>query len=332
MIKPPYLLYLGSSDDPLSVKTAQGIMTWRPDIVVGEVGKAESNATVGAQRMSISEGVKRGAKTLVLGYANGGGFIENEHIDDIVQALELGLDVASGMHHPLQEHQRVKDAAKRNNRELHNVRQSDQSFKVGTGEKRNGNRVLAVGTDCSVGKMFTTLAIHKNMAARGIKVDFRATGQTGIFIAGNGVPVDAVIADFISGSVEYLSPSRDDGGWDIIEGQGSLYHPAYAGVSLGLLHGSQPDHLVMCHQPEREHMRNLPGRDVPSIKECIEANLWAAKTVNPEVKISGISLNTRYMNQSSAKQLCSDLESEFGLPCQDPMRDGVVRIVNQILA
>jgi len=332
MIRRPYLLYLGGSDDPLSVKTAQGIMTWRPDDVVGEVINSGSIATVGAERMTIAEGVKRGAKTLVLGYANGGGFIESSHLDDIVQALELGLDVASGMHHALEDHKQVRDAAKRNNRTLHNVRHSNQAFKVGTGIKRRGNRVLAVGTDCSVGKMFTTLAIQKNMVARGINADFRATGQTGIFIAGTGVPVDAVIADFIAGSVESLSPSREDGGWDIIEGQGSLFHPAYAGVSLGLLHGAQPDRLVMCHQPNRDHMRNLPGRDLPSIGSCIEANLWAAKVVNPKVEFSGIALNTRYLNEADAKQLCSQLEQEFSLPCQDPMRDGVGRIVDQILA
>ncbi len=281
--------------------------------------------------MTISEGAKRGAKTLVLGYANGGGVIESSHLEDIVQALELGMDVASGMHHALQDHKQVEQAALRNNRTLHNVRQTDQIFKVGTGEKRSGNRVLAVGTDCSVGKMFTTLAMHKDMVARGVKADFRATGQTGIFIAGTGVPVDAVIADFISGSVEALSPSREDGGWDIIEGQGSLFHPAYAGVSLGLLHGAQPDHLVMCHQPHREHMRNLPGRDVPDIEECMEANLWAAKTVNPNVKLSGIALNTRHMDEDSAKRICMELEEKFDLPCQDPMRHGVERIVDRVL-
>lgn len=332
MIRRPYLLYLGSNSDPLSVKTAQGIMTWRPNHVVGEVVENENAATVGAERVSISEGAKRGAKTLVLGYANGGGYIDPSHIDDIVQALDMGMDVASGMHHALEDNEQVKRAAERNNRSLHNVRQSNEVFRVGTGAKRPGNRVLAVGTDCSVGKMFTTLSVHKEMGVRNISADFRATGQTGIFIAGTGVPVDAVIADFIAGSVEALSPAREDGGWDVIEGQGSLFHPAYAGVSLGLLHGAQPDRLIMCHQPDREHMRNLPGRDLPDLRSCIEANLWAAKIVNPEVKVSGISLNTRHMDEASAQQLCYEHEREFGLPCQDPIRHGVEKIVDQILA
>lgn len=332
MIETPYLLYLGSSSDPLSVKTARGIMIWRPEYVVGEVVAGGSEMTVGAERMTIAEGVKRGAKTLVIGYANSGGFIEPSHLGDIVEALELGLNVASGLHHILQSQDVIRDAAERYNRKLHNVRWSDKSFKVGTGIKRAGNRVLTVGSDCSVGKMFTSLSVHKNMMERGVNVDFRATGQTGIFISGEGVPVDAVISDFISGSVESLSPSREDQGWDIIEGQGSLFHPAYAGVSLGLLHGAQPDHLVMCHEANREHLRNIPGRDVPALEDCIKANLWAAKIVNPNVRLSGIALNSRNMNEFEADRLCKELEQKFHIPCQDPMRHGVDRIVDHVLA
>ncbi|CAM3655784.1 EBNA-1 nuclear protein [Litorimonas haliclonae] len=331
MIETPYLLYLGSSRDPLAVKTARGIMIWRPDSVVGEVVSAESEMTVGADRMTIEEGAKRGAKTLIIGYANSGGYIEESNLEDIVKALELGLNVASGLHHDLQENALIKEAAERQNCKLHNVRRSDKAFKVGTGTKRPGNRLLTVGTDCSVGKMFTSLAIQKEMEARGENADFRATGQTGIFIAGEGVPVDAVISDFISGSVESLSPAREDGGWDIIEGQGSLFHPAYAGVSLGLLHGAQPDHLILCHEANRAHMRHLPGRSVPELEDCIKANLWAAKVVNPEAHFSGIALNSRNLDKAEADRLCAQLEREFKLPCQDPMRHGVERIVDHVL-
>ena len=331
MIQTPYLLYLGSSRDPLAVKTARGIMIWRPDYVVGEVVSGENEMSVGAERMTIEEGAKRGAKTLVIGYANSGGYIEESNLDDIIKALELGLNVASGLHHDLHDYASIQEAAKRHDRKLYNVRRSDQAFKVGTGTKRPGNRLLTVGTDCSVGKMFTALAIHKEMVKRGEKADFRATGQTGIFIAGEGVPVDAVISDFISGSVESLTPARKDGGWDIIEGQGSLFHPAYAGVSLGLLHGAQPDRLIMCHEANRAHMRHLPDRDVPQLEDCIKANLWAAKVVNPNARLSGIALNSRNLNKAEAKCLCAQLEREFQIPCQDPMRHGVNRIVDNVL-
>ena len=133
--------------------------------------------------------------------------------------------------------------------------------------------LLTVGTDCSIGKMYTALALERSMRKRGLAADFRATGQTGILIANGGIPVDAVIADFISGAAELISPARNDGGWDLIEGQGSLFHASYAGVSLGLLHGSQPDALVMCHEPTRTHMRGLPDAPLPDIKTCRTCHL-----------------------------------------------------------
>src|SRR5690606_9078714 len=162
----------------------------------------------------------------------------------------------------------------------------------GTGRRRAGGRVLAVGGEWSVGKVHATLAIERELRSRGVRADFRATGQTGIFIAGAGVPIDAVVADFISGTAEWISPARDDGGWDLIEGQGSLFHPSYAGVSLGLLHGAQPDALVLCHEPGRAHMRGLPHYPVPDLKTCLEANLEAARLTNPDVIAVGVAVNT----------------------------------------
>lgn len=331
MIRTPYLLYLGSSNDPLSVKTAQGIMTWRSELVIGEAAPVGMQGSVGAERMSIEDGARRGARTLIIGYANRGGYIDPDHLSDIVRAIELGMDVASGMHHPLQSHPCIENAAKRCAVALHNVRLVERNLPVGTGEKRAGNRLLSVGTDCSVGKMYVALSIHREMLAREMKADFRATGQTGILIDGSGISVDAVIADFISGSVEVLSPGRTDGGWDIIEGQGSLFHPAYAGVSLGLLHGAQPHRLVMCHEPGRPHMRNIPGRALPDLQECIEANLCAARLVNSQVEMAGVALNTRLMDASTAQQTCEAVEDETGLPCEDPLRHGVRRIVDHVL-
>ncbi|PMU98557.1 NAD-dependent epimerase/dehydratase family protein, partial [Pseudomonas sp. GP01-A4] len=124
-----------------------------------------------------------------------------------------------------------------------------------------------------VGKMYATLALTTALRARGIAADFRATGQTGILIAGGGIPVDAVVADFISGAIEQLAPARADDGWDVIEGQGSLFHPSFAGVSTGLLHGAQAEAIVLCHEPGRAHMRGLPGRTLPELMECLAMNL-----------------------------------------------------------
>ncbi|WP_139814115.1 NAD-dependent epimerase/dehydratase family protein, partial [Salmonella enterica] len=135
-------------------------------------------------------------------------------------------------------------------------------------------------------------ALTTALRARGIAADFRATGQTGILIAGGGIPVDAVVADFISGAIEQLAPARADDGWDVIEGQGSLFHPSFAGVSTGLLHGAQAEAIVLCHEPGRAHMRGLPGRTLPELMECLAMNLQVARLTSPSVRAVGVCLNT----------------------------------------
>src|SRR5205823_8653748 len=135
-------------------------------------------------------------------------------------------------------------------------------------------------------------ALEKEMRARGLNADFRATGQTGIFIAGDGVSIDAVVSDFVSGAVEFLTPAHGPDHWDLIEGQGSLFHASYAGVTLALIHGAQPDALVMCHEPTRKHMRGLPQYPLPDLKLCVERNVEAAQLTNPAACCFGVSVNT----------------------------------------
>lgn len=166
---------------------------------------------------------------MVIGFANAGGFMDEDTVAAVLEALHAGLDVASGLHQHLGEHRLIRITAKRMSRQLFDVRRPPDAMLVGNGERRSGRRLLTIGTDCAVGKMYTALAIAREMCRRGLAADFRATGQTGILIAGSGVPIDAVPADFISGAVERLSPTRADDGWDLIEGQGSLFHPSYAG-------------------------------------------------------------------------------------------------------
>jgi len=187
-----------------------------------------------------------------------------------------------------------------------------------------------VGTDCSVGKMYASLAIEKEMRARGMKVDFRATGQSGILIAGDGISVDAVVADFIAGAIEWLAPANDPDHWDVIEGQGSLFHASFAGVSMGLLHGAQPDALVLCHEPTRTHMRGLPDYPLPGLKDCLEANLVAARLTNPEVRAVGVAVNTSQMPDGGSGALLRRIEDALGLPAVDPFRDGVAPIVDRL--
>lgn len=324
----PYLMFLGDVADQLAAKTADGIVYWRAEWCVGQVRLDGCAADVRLPDMSIEEGAKLGAKTMVIGVANSGGFLPDHWIASITRALELGMDVASGLHVRLSDIEPIRLAAEKYGRSLFDARHPTRSFATGTGVKRTGKRMLAVGTDCSVGKMYTALAVEKEMLARGMKAAFRATGQTGIFIAGDGVSVDAVVADFISGSVEWLSPDVDADQWELIEGQGSLFHPAFAGVSLGLLHGAQADALVLCHEPTRQHMRGLPQQPLPGLKECIDLNLATARLTNPNAKFVGVSVNTSHLDQAAAAAYLDKTEQELGLPCVDPHTTGVGRLVD----
>jgi len=330
-IEQPYLLFLGDAPDQLAAKTAQGIADWRPEICVGQLRFTDCNADLGLTDMSLEDGLEAGAKTLVIGVANRGGVISDSWTEVLTQALDLGFDLASGLHSKLTDVPELTAAAERNGRQLFDVRHPSETFSVGDGKKRPGKRVLTVGTDCSCGKMYTSLALEREMRARGLKADFRATGQTGILIAGDGVSIDAVVADFISGASETLSPANEADHWDLVEGQGSLFHASFAGVSLGLLHGSQPDVIVMCHEPTRDHMRGLPHYRLPEIRACIEANLAAARLTNPEVVCPGLSVNTSRLDPAAASAYLAELEAELGLPAVDPMRDGVSRLVDEIV-
>lgn len=272
-----------------------------------------------------------GARTLVLGIANAGGKLGEDLVRDALAAMEAGLDIASGLHQRLKDEPQLVETAKRLGRTLHDVRDPRADIPVGNGKKRAGKRLLTVGTDCSVGKMYTTLCLARALSARGVPADFRATGQTGILIAGDGVPLDAVVADFISGAIEQISPDRNDGGWDLIEGQGSLFHPSFAGVSTGLLHGAQPDALVLCHDPMRQSMRGLPHYKPPGLSDCLEANLRTARLTNPDVRVVGIALNTSALEEAEALALCARIGDEFGLPCSDPYRMGVEAILDRLL-
>jgi uncharacterized NAD-dependent epimerase/dehydratase family protein len=324
----PYLMFLGEAPDQLAAKTAQGIVHWRRDWCLGQLRLPGCKADLAIPDMTLEQAKAAGARTVIVGVANRGGKVSGSWTDTLVHALELGLDLASGLHRRLGDIPAVAEAARRLGRQLFDVRHPTREFEVGTGARRPGKRLLAVGTDCSVGKMYTTLALEQEMRRRAMKADFRATGQTGIFIAGEGVSIDAVVADFISGAVEWLAPANDPDHWDLVEGQGSLFHASYAGVSLGLLHGAQPDFLVLCHEPTREHMRGLPHYPLPDLRGCIEANLAAARLTNPDVRCIAASINTGNMDEAAAHELLARTERELGLPAVDPFRTGVGRIVD----
>ena len=326
----PYLLFLGDAPDDLAAKSARGVLDWRPEWCLGQLRLDGCRATLGIADMSVEAAADAGARPMIVGVANAGGFLPETWTGTIVGALAAGMDVASGMHTRLADIEPIRAAAERHGRRLIDVRHPGRDFAVGTGAERPGKRLLTVGTDCSCGKMYTVLALEREMRRRGLKADFRATGQSGIFIAGAGVPVDAVVADFISGAVEWLAPANDPDHWDLIEGQGSLHHPSFAGVSLGLLHGAQADALVLCHEPTRTHMRGLPDRPLPAIADCIETNLAAARLTNPAVRCIALAADTSRLEPDARDRWLAATEDAIGLPCVDPIATGVGPIVDAL--
>ncbi|MEX0922614.1 MAG: N-acetyltransferase DgcN [Rhodovibrionaceae bacterium] len=326
----PYLMFLGDAPDQLGAKTAIGVAHWRPDWCLGQLSLPGCKADLSLPEMTVEAAAAAGVKTVIAGVVNRGGVISESWIEVLEEALSRGMDVAAGLHNRLNDVPALKQAAEKYGRKLFDVRHPTQNFSVASGEKRSGKRLLAVGTDCSVGKMYTTLALEHAMRGRGMKADFRATGQTGIFIAGSGVSVDAVVADFISGAVEWLAPANDDDHWDLIEGQGSLFHASFAGVSLGLLHGSQADALVLCHEPTRPHMRGLPGYKLPPLDLCMQRNIECGQLTNPEVRFVGIAVNTSGLAAGEAEDYLKKLSDQHGLPAVDPVKQGVDPIVDAL--
>lgn len=330
MIKTPYLLFLGDAPDQLAAKVAQGIKDWRPDNAVGQIRLDGCKADVGLEDMTLAQAKSFGAKTLVIGVANRGGIISPAWKKVLIEALEMGYDLASGLHNLLRDEPDLVSAAQKHGRSLHDVRIPSVQYPIANGIKRSGKRVLAVGSDCSVGKMYTALALDAAMREKGMKSSFRATGQTGILITGQGVPLDAVIADFMAGSIEYLTPDNDPDHWDIIEGQGSLFHVSYSGVSLALIHGGQPDALILCHEPTRKTMRGLPDYAVPSLEEVRDTALAMAKIANANCKVVGVSINTQHMSQAEAETYLAQVEAQLGLPAVDPFRQGAAKLADAL--
>ena len=329
----PYLLFLGDEIDEAHAKTAFGLRDWARKRCVGEYALPQATVTTGLPRLTPAEAACRGARSLVIGVAPIGGAMRATWIPALREALEAGLDLISGMHGRLEETADLAETARKHGRRLFDVRQPPSQIPIATGRRRSGLRLLTVGTDCALGKKYTALSIARELRARGILADFRATGQTGILIAGDGIPIDAVVADFVAGAAELLTPDARPDHWDIVEGQGSLFHPAYAGVSLGLLHGTQPDVFVVCHDPTRSRVAGLDEFSLPSLEEVIRLTLALGRRTNPSVRCAGISLNTSKLTAQAAELALESCSRQVGLPCADPIRGGLglERLVSAVL-
>jgi uncharacterized NAD-dependent epimerase/dehydratase family protein len=319
----PYLLFLGDTTEPGYAKTAFGLRDWAADRCVGEWSCTGATVSTGLPRLTPKEARARGARSLLIGVANSGGVISESWMPSLLDALESGLDIISGMHTKLSDAPQLKSVAERRGRRLIDVRTPPRNIPIASGLKRSGKRLLTVGTDCALGKKYSALALARAFAQRGVDADFRATGQTGIMISGGGIPIDSVVADFAAGAAEMLTPDAQPLHWDVIEGQGSLFHPAYAGVSLSLLHGSQPDVIVICHRPGREQVLGHASYSLPSIAETIELNLRLGRRTNAKVRCAGISLDTSQLGAEPAHRLLAEQSAQHGLPVADPIRGGM---------
>ncbi len=318
----PYLLFLGDVTEAGFAKTAFALRDWAPESCVGECVLPGGKVSTGLEPMTPAQAASKGARSLLIGVASPGGIIPASWHPALFDALDAGLDIVNGLHTKLSSVSELQSAAQDHGRRLIELRRPPEGIPTGTGTRRGGKRLLTVGTDCAIGKKYTALSLAQGMSRRGMAVDFRATGQTGIMIAGSGIPVDAVVSDFISGAAETLSPDAPDEHWDVIEGQGTLVHPAFAAVSMGLLHGSQPDVFVVCHEPGRKHLVGYPDFPTPAIEEIIELTVRLGRYTNPAIRCAGVAMNTSALSEDAAYRLLAAESDRLGLAVADPVRGG----------
>ena len=324
----PYLLFLGDVGDDGHAKTAHGILDWNRERCAAQLRLDGCNVDLGLPDMSAADAAAKGVRTAVIGVAPGGGQILEHWLPPLAELAAVGIDIAAGMHSKLVDFPELVAAAAAGRAKLIDIRNPPADIPVGMGINRSGKRVLTVGTDCAIGKKYTALALHRELVKQGANATFRATGQTGIMISGSGIPMDSVVADFVSGAAEILSPDNDDGHWDVIEGQGALSHPSYAGVTLGLIHGSQPDAIVLCHEAGRTEILGHEGAtfELPSIAGAIDSALRAARLTNPACVCAGISVNTSSLSDQDRHVYLDELAQEHGLAVVDPVATGTAPI------
>lgn len=341
-----YLVVAEGQFGPLTSKTATSAVRFLPDRVVGVLDSRLAGSTVhdvlgfggGIPVVgSLDEGLRLGPTALLIGIAPQGGALPPEWRPMLRQAIEAGLPIVAGLHAHISDDPELARAARERGVPIHDLRKPPTDLSVSGGHARNveAYTVLTVGTDCNIGKMTAGLHIRDALTRRGARVGFAATGQTGILIEGWGIAVDAVVADFISGAAERLVLRAAEGN-DVVlvEGQGSLVHPGYSGVTLGLLHGSMPDGMILCHQPTRTcpyggggvyHWMPLPG--VLEMREICER---AIAPLRPS-KVIGVSLVTFDMDEAAARDAIKRAEDETGLPATDPVRFGPEPLAEAIL-
>ena len=332
--QPTFLILADGDFSPMTSKTANSVIRYLPERVVAVVDRIEAGKTVqdvlgfgGAIPVvgSMEEGLRRAPTAVLIGIAPAGGRLPDEWRGWLADALDAGCDLWSGLHTFLSDDPLLAERAKANGRRILDVRRPPSNLPVAAGLARLVEPlvVLTVGTDCNVGKMTAQLQLAAGLNARGLRTRFVATGQTGIFIEGWGTAVDAVVADFIAGAAEELVlKAAPDADIVLVEGQGSINHPGYSGVTLGLLHGSCPDALILCHQASREYIgeyRGEPWLRIPPLKDYVTMYELLGSAVHP-TRVIAISMNTYDLSEAEARAACEAATRDTGLPCTDPVR------------
>lgn len=345
MPPPRYLILADNDFGPMTSKTANSVIRYRGDRVVGVLDRACRGAT--SQSIlgfggdipvvgSIKEGLALGPTAVLIGIAPIGGRLPDEWRSWIVQAMAAGCDVWSGLHTFLNDDPELAGAVRQHGRTIHDVRRPPPDLAVASGAARDlaPMVVQTVGTDCNVGKMTAQLQITDGLNERGVTTRFVPTGQTGIFIEGWGVAVDAVVADFIAGAAERVTlEGAKDADIVMVEGQGSINHPGYSGVTLGLLHGSCPDGLILAHHASREFVgdyRPDAWLRIPPLPTYVDWYEEAAAMVKP-APVIGIALNTYDLEEGEALAACDHAEELTGLPATDAVRFGATKLVDAVL-
>jgi uncharacterized NAD-dependent epimerase/dehydratase family protein len=340
-----YLVLAEERFGPQTSKTANSAIRYLPDRVVAVVDSAQAGRTVrevlgfgGDTPVLATVALGRGATALLIGIAPQGGQLPESWRPMLYAAIDAGLHLVSGLHFHLADDAGLRERAAARGVRIHDLRRPPAELPVSTGRARLVDALVVhtVGTDCNIGKMTAALQVREALAARGARVGFAATGQTGILIEGWGIAVDAVVADFIGGAAERLVLQAAEGN-DVVlvEGQGSLVHPGYSGVTLGLLHGSMPDAMILCHQPSRacpwSYGRHYEWMRLPTVPEMIRICEGAIAPLR-ESKVIGIALNTWDLSDGEARDAGRRLEDETGLPAIDPVRFDPAPLADAILA
>ena len=334
------LLAEGYSQDAHYGKTARGVLRYRRDDVVAildsnrQPGELDEGVPVVA---SVDDALRFKPTTALVGVATQGGRFPPEWIGILRSCIANGLDIENGLHHFLADDPELADLAARHHVELRDLRRPPADLSTATGANLDvpGTIVLTVGSDCAIGKMTVSLELDREARSRGLRSIFVPTGQTGIAIAGWGIAVDAVVADFIAGAAERLLLEGSERGGDLlwVEGQGAILHPVYSGVTLGLYHGSVPHLLVLCHKAGETEIEGAGGGPhlIPPLRELVELHERLALPARP-AKVVAVALNTRYLSEDDARAAIAAAEAETGLPADDPVRFGSARLVDAVVS